>query len=166
METPSIGIFRCGLSISNRYDMSFFKDFKEFAIKGNMVDMAIGIIVGAAFKDVIDVIVKKVIMPPLSLMTDAVNVANKKWVLQEGITGADGEKTEEVAIAYGELFEVFLDFLIIAMVIFLVVRFMNNLKKKAEDPKDKTVKTPADIQLLTDIKELMEVQNENLKAKK
>lgn len=144
--------------------MSFFKDFKEFAVKGNMVDMAIGIIIGAAFKDVIDVIVKKVIMPPLSMMTDVVNIANKKWVLREGVTGAEGETTEEVAIGYGELFEVFIDFLIIAMVIFLVVRFMNSLKKKAEDPKNPEVKTPADIQLLTDIKELMQAQNEALKT--
>ncbi len=145
--------------------MSFFKEFKEFAVKGNMVDMAIGIIIGAAFKDVIDVIVKKIIMPPLSLMTDAVSVANKKWVLREGIMGADGETIEEVAIGYGELFEVFIDFLIIAMVIFLVVRLMNSLKKKADDPKDPTVKTPADIQLLTEIKELMQAQNEVLNAK-
>ena len=68
--------------------MSFFSEFKEFAVKGNMVDMAIGIIIGAAFKDVVDVIVKKVMLPPLSLLTDGIHFADKNIVLKEARVGA------------------------------------------------------------------------------
>lgn len=143
--------------------MKFFNEFKEFAVKGNMTDMAIGIIIGAAFKDVINVMVKKIIMPPLSILTDGVNIENRKFVLRKAITSQTGEKIEEVAIGYGELFEVGIDFLIISFVIFLVIKFMNSLKNEAQDPKNKKVVTPKDIQLLDDLKELMIEQNNLLK---
>lgn len=146
--------------------MKLFKEFKEFAVKGNMMDMAIGIIIGAAFNKVIDVLVKKVLLPPLSLLTDGVNFQNKKIILKEGVANADGSiATEEVAIGYGALGEAFLDFFIIALTVFIVVKFMNQLKKKAQDPKDKTVETPKEIQLLTNLNELMEEQNKLLKSK-
>lgn len=138
---------------------SFFQEFKNFAIKGNMVDMAVGIIIGTAFNNVINTIVKKIVMPPLSLLTDGVNLANKKHVLR---TATDD--SEEVAIGYGELVEVLIDFIIIALTIFLVIKFMNRFKKKAEDPKDKTVETPKDIQILANIEKLMEEQNTLLKG--
>ena len=127
--------------------MGIFKEFKEFAVRGNMMDMAIGIIIGASFNKVIDVLVKKVLMPPLSLMTDA----------------AGQLIADEVAIGYGELFEAFMDFLIIGFTVFMVVKFLNSIKNKAQDPKDKTVKTPKDIELLSQLTELMEEQNQLLK---
>ena len=65
--------------------MEFFKEFKEFAVKGNMMDMAIGIIIGASFNKVIDVLVKKVLLPPLSLMSDGINLQNRKMILREGV---------------------------------------------------------------------------------
>ena len=145
--------------------MSLLKEFKEFAVKGNMMDMAIGIIIGASFNKVIDVLVKKILMPPLSLLTDGFNYQNKKIVLRDAITDTSGTiTTTEVAIGYGALLEVFLDFLIIGFTIFLVVKAMNRLRSKAQDTKDKTVVTPKDIQLLSDLKELMEEQNKLLKS--
>ncbi|MBC3846682.1 large conductance mechanosensitive channel protein MscL [Winogradskyella echinorum] len=145
--------------------MKLIKEFKEFAVKGNMMDMAIGIIIGAAFNKVIDVLAKQVILPPLSLLSDGVNFENKKLVLRDGITDASGTiTTTEVAIAYGKLFEVFLDFLIIGFTVFIVVKGMNRLRNKAQDTKDETVVTPKDIQLLSDLKELMEEQNKLLKS--
>ena len=145
--------------------MGLLKEFKEFAVKGNMMDMAIGIIIGASFNKVIDVLVKKVLMPPLSLLTDGLNYQNKKIVLRDAITDASGKiTTTEVAIGYGSLLEVFLDFLIIGFTIFLVVKGMNRLRSKAQDTKDETVVTPKDIQLLSDLKELMEEQNTLLKS--
>ena len=145
--------------------MKFLKEFKEFAVKGNMMDMAIGIIIGAAFNKVIDVLVKQVFMPPLSLMTDGLNFQDKKYVLREAVLGADGKvATEAVAIEYGILFETFLDFIIVGLTVFIVVKAMNQLKDKAEDPKNKVVKTPKDIQLLSQLNDLMEEQNQLLKS--
>jgi large conductance mechanosensitive channel len=145
--------------------MKLIKEFKEFAVKGNMIDMAIGIIIGASFNKVIDVLAKQVMLPPLSLLSNGTNFQNQKFVLRDAVLNPDGVTTvEEVAIAYGKLFEVFLDFAIIAFTIFIVVKFMNSLKKKAEDTDDKTVVTPKDIQLLSDLKTLMKEQNELLKA--
>ncbi len=145
--------------------MKLMKEFKEFAVKGNMMDMAIGIIIGAAFNKVIDVLAKQVILPPLSLLSDNVNFSDKKLVLRDAITDVSGTVlTTEVAIAYGNLLEVFLDFLIIGFTVFIVVKFMNRLRNKAQDTKDKTVETPKDIQLLSDLKDLMEEQNQLLKV--
>lgn len=147
--------------------MGIFKQFKEFAVKGNMMDMAIGIIIGASFNKVIDVLVKKVLMPPLSLMTDGLKFQDRRFVLREKLMDTNGELiSDEVAVGYGALFEAFMDFLIIGFTVFIVVKFLNSLKNKANDPKDKTVKTPKDIELLSQLTELMEEQNELLKKQK
>lgn len=146
--------------------MKLFKEFKEFAVKGNMMDMAIGIIVGAAFNKVIDVMVKKVFLPPLSLLTDGVNFQDKRIILKDAVKSAEGKViTDEVAIGYGALGEAFLDFLIIGFTVFIVVKFMNRLRNKAHDAKDKTVTTPKDIELLSKLTDLMEEQNALLKSK-
>ncbi|WNH11789.1 large conductance mechanosensitive channel protein MscL [Thalassobellus suaedae] len=146
--------------------MKLFKEFKEFAVKGNMMDMAIGIIIGAAFNKVIDVLVKKIFLPPLSLLTGGVNFQNRRIILKEAVTDAAGTLiTDEVAIGYGALGEVLLDFLIIGFTVFIIVKFMNRLRNKAQDTKDETVATPKDIELLSHLTELMEEQNALLKAK-
>ena len=137
---------------------SFIQEFKDFAIKGNMIDMAVGIIIGTAFNNVVNTLVKKVVMPPLSLLTDDVNMADRKYVLR----AAEG-KVAEVAIGYGELVEVLVDFAVIAFTIFIVIKFINRFKKKSEDPKNKEVETPKHIELLSNIERLMEEQNALLK---
>ncbi|MCD2259653.1 large conductance mechanosensitive channel protein MscL [Psychroserpens luteolus] len=146
--------------------MKFLKEFKEFAVKGNMMDMAIGIIIGAAFNKVIDVLVKKIFMPPLTLMTDGLNFQDQKYVMRDAVTNAEGQITvEEVAIEYGVLFETFLDFVIVGLTVFLVVKAMNRLRSKAQDPKNEVVATPKDIELLSKLTDLMEEQNALLKGK-
>tara|TARA_R110002050_G_scaffold74772_6_gene160310 strand:+ start:77388 stop:77831 length:444 start_codon:yes stop_codon:yes gene_type:complete len=146
--------------------MKLFKEFKEFAVKGNMMDMAIGIIIGAAFNKVIDVLVKKVFLPPLSLLTDGVNFQNRRIILKEAVIDTAGTTlTNEVAIGYGALGEALLDFLIIGFTVFVIVKFMNRLRNKAQDTKDESVVTPKDIELLSHLTELMEEQNALLKAK-
>ena len=145
--------------------MKLIKEFKEFAVKGNMIGMAIGIIIGAAFNKVIDVLAKQVILPPLSLLTGKDTFQNQRLILREETVDATGAIVlEEVAVAYGALLEVFFDFLIIGFTIFIVVKFMNRLKRKAQDTEDTTVVTPKDIQLLSDLKNLMEEQNALLKS--
>ena len=146
--------------------MKLFKEFKEFAVKGNMMDMAIGIIIGASFNKVIDVLVKKVFLPPLNLMTNGVNMQDRRIILKDIVKDATGTVlTDEVAIGYGALIEAFLDFFIIGFTVFIVVKFMNQLKNKAQDTKDATVATPRDIELLSKLTSLMEEQNALLKSK-
>ena len=147
--------------------MKLLQEFKEFAVKGNMMDMAIGIIIGASFNQVIDVLVKQVLLPPLSLLSDGINLDNKKFILRESQTNNLGEVSiQEVAISYGQFIETFLDFLIVGFTIFIVVKFINRLNKKAEDPSDTTISTPKNIQLLMDMNELLKEQNKILKQKK
>jgi large conductance mechanosensitive channel len=147
--------------------MKLLQEFKEFAVKGNMIDMAIGIIIGASFNQVIDVLVKQVLLPPLSLLSDGINLDNKKFILRESQTNILGEVSiQEVAISYGQFIETFLDFLIVGFTIFIVVKFINRLNKKAEDPSDTTISTPKNIQLLMDMNELLKEQNKILKQKK
>jgi len=145
--------------------MGLLKEFKEFAVKGNMMDMAIGIIIGASFNKVIDVLVKKIMLPPLSLLSNGINLQHKNIVLRNAITDDSGVLiSEKVVIGYGELLEAFLDFLLIGITIFIVVKFLNRLRTRAQDPKDTTVATPKDIQLLTNLTELMEEQNTLLRS--
>jgi len=148
--------------------MGLFKEFKEFAIKGNMIDMAVGIIIGTAFNKVVDVLVKQVVLPPLSMLSDGINFADRRIILREGLDAAQTGAVEvkEIAIGYGALIEALLDFIIIGFTIFLVVKFMNSFRRKAQDPKDKTVETPKEIQLLSDLTDLMQEQNELLKNRK
>ncbi|MCR9063368.1 MAG: large conductance mechanosensitive channel protein MscL [Cytophagales bacterium] len=138
--------------------MKFFKEFKEFAVKGNMMEIAIGVIIGAAFNKVVDSLVKEVLMPPLSMMTDGVKMENRKVVLREAISKGEEVIQAEVAIGYGKLLESGIDFLIIAFTVFMIVKLMHSLRKKADDPKDATVPTPKNIELLSKIHELMEKQ--------
>lgn len=137
---------------------NFVEEFKSFAIKGNLIDMAIGVIIGTAFNNVINTLVKKVIMPPLSLLTDDVNLSNRRYVLRPGT-----DNLEEIAIGYGEMFEVSVDFLIIALTIFLVIRGISRFKRKAEDPQNPDVETPKNIELLSNMEKLLKEQNEILR---
>ena len=144
--------------------MKLLQEFKDFAVKGNMIDMAIGIIIGASFNSVIDVLVKRILLPPLSLLSSGVNLESLKLVLRPNqIDDLGNQVVEEVAINYGSFVETLLDFLIVGFTIFIVVKFINKLNRQAEDPKDKTVSTPKNIELLTKINVLLEEQNRLLK---
>jgi len=146
--------------------MKLFNEFKEFAVKGNMMDMAIGIIIGASFNKVIEVLVKKVMLPPLSLLSNGINLQDKRIILKDAVTDISGTViTDEVAIGYGALGESFLDFIIVGFTIFIIVKFMNKLRNRAQDSKDTSVVTPKDIELLSRLTELMEEQNSLLKEK-
>src|SRR5690625_1124072 len=111
---------------SNRIH-SLYEEFKHFAIKGNMIDMAVGIIIGTAFNNVVSTIVKRVVMPPLSLLTEDVKLSNKKYILRHA-----AENVEEVAIGYGELIEALIDFVIIAFTIFVIFKYFNRIICKKE----------------------------------
>jgi len=146
--------------------MKLLNEFKEFAVKGNMMEMAIGIIIGASFNSVIDVLVKQILLPPLSLLSNGLNIDSKKIVLRDANISSSGEIiSEEVAINYGFFIETFLDFMIVAFTIFMVIKFMNRLQIQAEDPENEKVSTPRNIKLLTEINESLKDLNKNLTKK-
>lgn len=113
----------------------------------------------------VQILVKKVILPPLSYLTDGVNFEDKKYILREAIEGSTGDRAKEIAISYGELINVIIDFIVIGFTVFVVIKLMNKLRNNAEDPKNKKEVTPKDIELLNDLKELMQEQNAMLKQK-
>jgi len=105
--------------------MSIVKEFKEFAVKGNAVDMAVGIIIGAAFGKIITSLVNDVIMPPIGLLLGGVDFKNLKVILK-----AETLDVPAVTLNYGQFINTTIDFLIVAFVIFMVVKGINSLKKK------------------------------------
>lgn len=111
--------------------MSLAKEFKEFAMRGNVVDMAVGIIIGGAFGKIISSVVADVIMPPIGLLMGGVSFTDLKLVLKDPIIDAVGKvTTQAVSINYGNFIQVTVDFLIIAMAIFMMIKAMNHMKKK------------------------------------
>ena len=131
--------------------MKVIKEFKEFAIKGNMIEMAVGIVIGASFNSVVDVLVKNVLLPPLSLLSEGVNFQEKKITLRNGTSDLS-----EVSIDYGLLINALVDFFIVGFTIFIIVKFFNTLKRKSEDVSESSIETPKNIVLLTQIRDSLE----------
>lgn len=136
--------------------MKIFKDFREFAIRGNMLEMAVGIIIGVAFNKIVTSLVQDIFMPVIGFFVGRVNFENLQLVIQNELTDESGAIINElVAVRYGAFFQTLVDFVIIAFTVFLVIQFFNKLKRKAEDEKDVTVPTPKNIQLLAEIRDLL-----------
>jgi large conductance mechanosensitive channel len=111
--------------------MAIVKEFKEFAMRGNVIDLAVGVVIGGAFGSIVTSLVKDVIMPPIGYLTGGVDFSDKKIVIKP----ADpAHKVLEVAIHYGNFINAIIDFLIVAFCIFLVVKVINSLKKVEEAP--------------------------------
>ena len=146
----------------------FFSEFKTFISRGNVVDMAVGVIVGGAFGKISTSLVNDVIMPAVSMLMGGVDFTAWKVVLKEAVTevGADGavvETAAEVAIKYGNLIAVIVDFLIIAFSVFCMVKFINGMKAKAEALKKKeeeeAAPPPADPEPSNEEKLLAEIRD-------
>ncbi len=127
--------------------MGMLKEFKEFAVKGNVVDMAVGIIIGAAFGKIVSSFVADVIMPPIGLLLGGVDFTNLAITLK----AAAGD-TPAVVLGYGKFIQSVVDFTIVAFAIFLVVKAMNSLKKKEEEA---PAEPPKQEVLLTEIRDLL-----------
>jgi len=112
--------------------MGFVQEFKAFAMRGNVVDMAVGIVIGAAFGKIVSSFVADVLMPPIGLVTGGVDFSDKLITLKEGSTAPDGTVVPGVTLNYGTFLSTILDFVIVAFAIFLVVKAMNAAKKKEE----------------------------------
>jgi large conductance mechanosensitive channel len=134
--------------------MSFLSEFKTFAMRGNVVDLAVGLVVGAAFGKIVSALVDGLIMPPLGLLIGGVHFGDLAYTLKPALLAADGsELAPAVQLAYGAFLQTTLDFVIIAFAIFLLVKLMNRLKhKEAAAP----ASAPSvEVQLLTEIRDLL-----------
>ncbi len=125
-------------------------EFKKFAMRGNVVDMAVGIIIGGAFGKIVSSVVGDIIMPAVGVLVGGVNFTDLKLVLKQAV----GD-TPEVAINYGNFIQVIIDFLIIAFSVFLLVKAINALSRKKEEAPAEPAAPPTDIQLLTEIRDLL-----------
>ena len=145
--------------------MGMLKEFKEFAMRGNVVDMAVGVIIGGAFGKIVTSVVGDLIMPAVGLLVGGVNFTDLKLVLKAAEMNGDEVVTPAVTLNYGNFMQVTLDFLIVAFAVFMLVKGINKLteslqrKKKEEEAKPATpTAPPADIQLLTEIRDLLKKQ--------
>ncbi|MBS1513890.1 MAG: large-conductance mechanosensitive channel protein MscL [Bacteroidetes bacterium] len=139
--------------------MSLFKEFKEFTMRGNVLDLAVGVIIGAAFGKIVSAFVDKVIMPPIGIILGKVNFADLKIVLQTAVTQGDKVISPEVAIGYGAFLQTIIDFVIIAFCIFMVLKAYNLSKKKEEEaPPPPPAPTKEEV-LLTEIRDLLKNKN-------
>ncbi len=130
--------------------MSMMQEFKDFAIKGNVVDMAVGVIIGAAFGKIVSSLVADVLMPPIGVLIGGVDFSKLAVTLQAAI----GD-TPAVVISYGKFIQTMIDFTIIAAVIFLVIKGINNMKKKEAAAPAAPAAPPAQEVLLTEIRDLL-----------
>ena len=143
----------------------FFADFKAFITKGNIIDMAVGVIIGGAFGKIVTSLVNDIITPLISILTGKVSLTELKWVINEAVLDKAGAVvTPELALTYGNFLQNIIDFLIIAISIFVVLRIMvtaqkklESLKKKEEEEKKEEPAAPAETELsvLKEIREML-----------
>ena len=133
--------------------MGMIKEFKDFAVKGNVVDMAVGIIIGAAFGKIVSSAVGDVIMPPIGVLLGGVDFSNLAFTIKE----AAGD-VPAVIISYGKFIQTVVDFTIIAFTIFIVIKGLNSLKRKEEEAPETPPEPSAEEVLLTEIRDLLKVQ--------
>ena len=139
--------------------MGFFKEFRDFAVKGNVMDMAIGVVIGGAFGKIVTSLVSDIIMPLIGAACGGLNFTDWKWVIRQAVMEGEEVIKPEVAMTWGNFIQVILDFIIIAFAIFLVVRGINRMRAKLEKKKEEEAAAPAepaeDIKLLTEIRDLL-----------
>ena len=140
------------------------KEFKDFAVKGNMLDMAVGIIIGAAFSTIVTALVNDVIMPVVGLFTGGIDFSEMHAVLQEGspagpyATVADAAAAGAVTLNWGVFVNALISFLIVAFVLFMVIRNFNKLKEQEEEAPAAPPEPPAQEVLLAEIRDLLKQQ--------
>lgn len=116
--------------------MKILEEFKEFAVRGNAIDLAVGIIIGAGFNAIVTALVDQIIMPPLGLLVGGIDFSQQKIVLR-----AASENNSAVAIGYGQLINALLEFVLIAFAVFLIVRYINKLKRRPEPAAENASRT-------------------------
>ena len=133
--------------------MGMLKEFKDFAMKGNLIDIAVGFVMGAAFKQVVTSFTGGIVSPLIGLIFKA-DFKQLKWIVKEGTLNDADETVNQVAVLYGEFLTNLIDFIIVAFVIFMIVKGVNATKKK-EAPKPEAPKGPSQEELLAQIRDLL-----------
>jgi large conductance mechanosensitive channel len=142
--------------------MGFYSDFKKFAFKGNVIDLAIGVVIGAAFGRIVNSLVKDIITPSLGLLIAGVNFSNKKVILKPAELGPDGKVVEAaIELTYGNFIQASIDFIIIAFSIFIFVRLLEKMRRK-EEVKNPEVVIPNNEKLLAEIRDLLKEKKSDL----
>jgi len=113
--------------------MGFVTEFKEFATRGNVIDLAVGVVIGAAFGKIVTALVEKIIMPPLGWVIGQVDFSDLAWTLAPARITADGTEIPAVVIGYGDFINTVIQFVIVAFAIFLVIKAINRLSRKKEE---------------------------------
>lgn len=138
----------------------FLSDFKEFAMRGNVIDMAVGVIIGGAFGKIVTSLVNDIIMPAISVATNGIDFKDMKYVLRDGDPSATEEAAREaLTINYGMFIQNIVDFLIIAFCIFMAIRLVQKFHKKEEAEAAAPAAPAPDVELLTEIRDLLKEQN-------
>ena len=141
----------------------FLEEFKAFAMRGNVIDMAVGVVIGGAFGKITNSVVNDIIMPLISMLTGGIEFSNWKWVLRAAVTEGETVVREEIAVNYGNLIAVILDFIIIAFAVFCMVKAINKmhdkLSKPAEPEPEKEPEPTKEEVLLTEIRDLLKEQS-------
>lgn len=138
----------------------FLSEFKEFAMRGNVIDLAVGVVIGGAFGKITTSLVEDIIMPLISMLTGGVDFSQWKWVLKAGVAATETtEEIAEVAINYGNLIATILDFIIIALVIFAMIKAINKMHKKPEE-EPAAPAGPTSEELLTEIRDLLKEEKQ------
>ena len=135
--------------------MSLIKEFKSFAMRGNVIDLAVGIIIGGAFGKIVSSLVSDVIMPPIGLLIGGVKFTELKFTLKASEVLADGKVADAVTLNIGNFIQVIFDFLIIAFSIFLLIKAMNKMQKKKEEAPAAPPAPSKEELLLTEIRDLL-----------
>ena len=137
----------------------FFDEFKQFAMRGNVIDLAVGVVVGGAFGKITTSLVNDIIMPLLSMVTGGIDFSDWKWVLKEAVLNADGtEAAAAVSVNFGSFIAVIIDFIIIAFAIFCMIKALNKFQRKKEEEPAAPPAPPepsAEEKLLTEIRDLL-----------
>ena len=142
----------------------FFEEFKTFAMRGNVIDMAVGVVIGGAFGKISTSLVNDIIMPVISMLTGGIDFTQWKLVLKEAVLNPDGtEAAAAVAINFGNTIAVIIDFIIIAFAVFYMIKLLNNLHRKKEEPAPEPEPEPAPPaptteELLAEIRDLLKEQ--------
>ncbi len=141
-----------------------FKEFKEFAMRGNVIDLAVGVVIGAAFGKIVDSLVKDIVMPPIGMLVGKIDFANIFLVLNDGKTPgpyatlAEAQQAGAVTLNPGLFLNQLISFIIIAFAIFIVVKLINRLKREQEAAPPAPAATPEDIELLREIRDLLKIR--------
>ena len=133
--------------------MGMVNEFREFAMRGNVIDLAVGVVIGAAFGKIVTSLVDHVIMPPIGYLLGGVDFSNIAWTLHEATVNAAGEEVPAVVIAIGEFVNTIVQFVIIAFAIFLLVRTINRFHRKPEPEPEAPAEPSEEVQLLREIRD-------------